>query len=347
MQHDAEGTVSVGPMAIERGTRGEGRVNLGSRPDGTPLGIPVIVINGARPGPTLSLIAGVHGDEYDCVEGLRRFLSDLDPASVSGTIVATPQANPTAFEYFSRHNPVDDLDLNRSFPGKPAGYLTDRLAALLSESFFAGADYVVDLHSGGMVLGLTPFVGFDDSRGPVGEGSFRLAQSTGLEVLYASVPFKNVLRLAAAERGVPSILVEIGSEGRMREPLAEKARETLHRIAAGTGIIDPVASPSIAEHLIVKAAASGEFLQASTGGFLLHHVELGDTVETGALLGRIVDPFGATLTEIRAPHGGMIAELRTIAATRIGDWTYAVLPVVGRVRHGAELAELHELEGAA
>lgn len=321
-------------------------MSLGARPDGTPLGIPLVVVNGAHPGPRIALIAGVHGDEYDCCDGLRRFLADVDPAELHGTIVATPQANPTSFENFSRHNPVDHLDLNRCFPGNPDGFLTQRVADSLCRHFVDGADYLLDMHSGGMVLGLVPFVGFDSSPGEIGEKSFRLAQATGIETLYAAIPFSNVLRLIAAERGVASILVEIGSEGRMREELAEYARMTIATVLHDLGMVparDVWTFNTVAEHTIVRAAATGEFLHAPTGGFLRHSVELGQVVAAGQLLGELVDPFGDRLAEIRAPHAGLVGEMRTIPACRIGDWTYAVLPVVGTVSRGASLESLEQL----
>ncbi len=338
--------LKVAGLEVEPGQKKKGWLTLGSRPDGTPLGIPLVVINGAKPGPRLALIAGVHGDEYDCCEGLRRFLSDVDPAGLTGAIVATPQANPTAFENFSRHNPVDHLDLNRSFPGNPDGFLTDRVADALTTHIMGEADYLLDMHSGGMTLGLIPFVGFDDTPGETGEKSFKLAQSTGIETLYAAVPFKNVLRLIAAEKGVASILVEIGSEGRMREDLAEQARMTLTGVAHRLGMIPAFENrtlPYTDNHTIVRAAKTGEFLHAPTGGFLLHKVALGQTVAAGDVLGEIVDPFGEQLHEIHAPHGGLIGEMRTVPATRIGDWTYAVLPVAGTVPTGSDLQALRSM----
>jgi len=343
---DKNERLTIAGLNVDPGTKEQGWIKLGARPDGTSLGIPVVVINGALPGPRLSLIAGVHGDEYDCCEGLRRFLADIDPKELRGTIVATPQANPSAFECFSRHNPVDHLDLNRSFPGNPDGFLTERVADALVTHLVNDADYLLDLHSGGMALGLIPFVGFDDTPGETGDKSFRLAQSTGIETLYASAPFKNVLRLVAADRGVAAILVEIGSEGRLREELAEQARMTLATVAQKLGMISmrngwkPIAT---SHHTIVRAAETGEFLQAPTGGFLLHRVALGQTVETGELLGELIDPFGKRLAEIRSPHSGMIAEMRTIPATRIGDWTHAVLPVMGTIESGADLTAVRAM----
>lgn len=324
---------------IPPGTRRDMWIPLGHRPDGSPLGIPVIVVNGARPGKQLSLIAGVHADEFENGEGIRRFLGALDPQEMAGVIVATPMANAGAIDGASRHSLVDHLDLNRQFPGNEDGFLTQRIAAALVKSFVDGADLLLDLHSGGMVLGLEPFVGFDPRPGEMGEASLELAKSTGIPLQYGSVPFANVLRLAAAERGVASALVEIGSEGRLREPLVELSVQTLTRVASHYGIIATPPSPPEPFTLIV-AHPSGEFQHARTGGFLSHRVGLGDEVEAGQLLGVVSDSFGGVLDEITTGHAGIVAEMRTIPALHTGDWTYAVIPNLGTFPGESALADL-------
>jgi len=326
---------------IEPGVRRDMWIPLGHRPDGSPLGIPLVVINGAKPGKQLSLIAGVHGDEFENCEGLRRFVNALDPADVSGVIIATPQANAGAFDGASRHSVVDHLDLNRQFPGDESGFLTQRIGAALVNTFVPFADLLLDMHSGGMVLGLEPFVGFDPTPGAVGEASLELAKSAGIPMLYGSVPFANVLRLAAAQQGVASVLVEIGSEGRLREELVDMSVETLTRVAAHYGIVD-TATPfaPMEQFTLLVAHESGEFLHAATGGFLTHRVALGDEVTRGQILGAVTDPFGTVLDEIVAPHDGVIAELRTVPVLHTGDWTYAVIPSRGTFAGTATLEDL-------
>lgn len=339
----SEDEVEIAGITVSRGGRGEGWLSLGRRPDGSSLGIPTIVIHGAQLGPRIALIAGVHGDEFDCVEGMRRFLSDVDPAELKGTIVATPQANPTAYEQFSRHNPVDHLDLNRNFPGDPNGFLTERIADALCRNFVDGSDYLIDLHSGGMVLGLAPYVGFDSSLDELGRRSFRLAQATGMETLYGSVAFSNVLRLAARKRGVASILIEIGCEGRLREESAQQARMTLATALRGLQMVSDQPSwrfNAVGEHTLVEAGKGGELMHAPTGGFLNTRVELGEIVSEGQVLGELVDPFGRLVEKIYAPQDGLVAEMRTIPVCRVGDWTFAVLPIVGSVKPGAELDDI-------
>lgn len=323
------------------GSRADSWISLGHRPDGTPLGIPVSVVTGARPGPRLALIAGIHGDEFENCESIRRFLRRLDPSRLRGTIIATPQANPSAFEVQSRHSGTDHLDLNRCFPGNEGGFVTQQVAAALTRRFIDGADYLLDMHSGGMVLDLAPFVGFDATPGEIGEKSFALAKSTGLEVLYGSVPFPNVLRLEAARRGVPAILVEIGSQGRLVEELVELSCTVLANVVRSLGMVDDDPAPRAAiRHRIVQAPATGEFMHAKTGGFLTHRVTLGQIVEAGDVLGVVSDPFGNELDRIVAPNGGFVAEMRCIPVLHTGDWTYAVLPVVGTATSETTLEEI-------
>jgi predicted deacylase len=333
--------LDIAGLEVPPGTRRDGWISLGHRPDGTRLAIPVTVVRGIAPGPRLALIAGVHGDEFENCEGIRRFLNGIDPAGLRGTIVATPQANPNAFEAHSRHSAVDHLDLNRSFPGDEAGFVTQRVAAAITKHLVEGADYLLDMHSGGMVLDLAPFVGFDATPGSIGERSFALAKSTGLEVLYGSTPFSNVLRLEAARRGIPAILVEIGAQGRLVEELVDLSCAVL---ASVTGYLDmwdcDGRTAPRDDYLVLKAPASGEFMHASTGGFLTHRVRLGQVVQLGDLLGVVTDPFGNELDRIVAPNGGFIAEMRCIPVVHTGDWTYAVLPVVDTIAVDATLDTL-------
>ena len=88
---------------------------------GFELRLPVHVITGAQPGPTLGITAGIHGDEYLPIEAIRRVVEQLDPAQLSGTVLAIPVVNPLAIEAQTRHTPIDMQNLNRVFPGaRPA-----------------------------------------------------------------------------------------------------------------------------------------------------------------------------------------------------------------------------------
>ncbi len=335
-------TIEVGGERVAPGERRHLRLPLGCRPDGTLLGLPVVVIHGARSGPRLGITAGIHGDEYEGPEGLRRFLSGIDPATLSGTIIAALQANPLAHEGHTRAGTVDYLDLNRAFPGNPDGFLTERIADLLVHEIVERSNFLIDLHSGGLAYDLVPYVGFNSTPGHLGEASFALARSFGIELLYGSTPFPNVFRLEAAKRDIPAILVEVGGDGRLRADLIPIVQRGLQNAAIHLGLLEgsPVSLPRL--YRVLKALPAGEFVQASTGGFLVSEVELGDKVMQGQLLARLIDVFGSELARVEAPGSGIVVSYRTLPVTRTGDWTYAVIPVVAQVSAGTHLADIEE-----
>jgi predicted deacylase len=185
--------IRVGEMLLEPGTQGEALVPVGRRPDGSQLGGPLIGLAGAGSGPTLGIIAGIHGDEYEGPEAARALLAELDPAQVCVGIICAPVANVAAYEEFHRVGPIDHLDLNRVFPGKSDGSLTERMAATLVREVVEQCSALLDLHSAGLAYDLYLYVGFNDTPGPTGEASFALAKAFGVPVLYASTPFPNVL----------------------------------------------------------------------------------------------------------------------------------------------------------
>ena len=123
-------TINIGPIRCETGTKVSGMVPAVSRVDGSNLGFPVIVVNGAKDGPVLLVDGGIHGDEQEGTLSIIEVAKKLDPKNLRGTFIGVPVMNVGAFEAMSRGNPRDThtFDMNRIYPGKPEGYLTDRIA---------------------------------------------------------------------------------------------------------------------------------------------------------------------------------------------------------------------------
>jgi predicted deacylase len=126
-------------------------------PDGSELRLPLHVIEGTRPGPTLGLTGAIHGDEVAPSVGIiREVLESLDPEQLSGTVMAVPICNPLGVGQLSRHTPGDGLNANAAFlePGhdkytQPVRTVTEQLTAVLSQEVLARLDYQIDFHSGG------------------------------------------------------------------------------------------------------------------------------------------------------------------------------------------------------
>ena len=125
---------------------------------GVDINVPVVLINGAEPGPTFCVTAAVHGAEYPCVEAAKRLALNLDPASLRGQVIVVPIVNPVAFRARSIYvTPLDGKNLNRQFPGKEQGTFSEALAYWLFNQVIRRGDYYIDLHGGDMIEALIPF----------------------------------------------------------------------------------------------------------------------------------------------------------------------------------------------
>jgi len=153
-----DGTIAIGTLSAPRGSRVHGYLPVRTDP---PIEIPVSIVNGASPGRTLVVTAGVHGTEYPGIEAARRFSGALNPAHLSGRVVVVPIANPQAFSRRAIYvSGFEDQNLNRMFPGSAEGTSTQRLAHALFHEVIRKADLYVDLHGGDMVEALTPYVSY-------------------------------------------------------------------------------------------------------------------------------------------------------------------------------------------
>ena len=149
---------TVGELTLPRGERLSGFITV---PEGMDEGttIPVTIVHGASDGPVLALIAGIHGYEYPPITALQAMRTQLDPASLSGTVILVHIANVPAFLgrtiYYS---PDDGKNLNRMFPGDPDGTISQRIAHILTTEVIEQANYLIDLHAGDGNEALRPYV---------------------------------------------------------------------------------------------------------------------------------------------------------------------------------------------
>jgi predicted deacylase len=126
------------------------------------IAIPAAVIRNGD-GPTALLMAGNHGDEYEGQVALAKLIRAMTPERVRGRVIVLPAINLPAVMAGARVSPIDDVNLNRAFPGDPAGTATRQIAHYVDSVLFPRADIVVDLHSGGSSLDYLPFASMHES----------------------------------------------------------------------------------------------------------------------------------------------------------------------------------------
>ena len=144
----ANDVLQVGPLRAGPGERIDGYLPAGELADGTPIRIPISLINGARPGKTLYLQAVSDGDELNGLAVAREVLRRIDPAALTGRLIVVPITNVPAFHAHQHTNPLDGKKLNRCFPGKRNGSSSERIAYVLFQQAVVRADLCLDLHQG-------------------------------------------------------------------------------------------------------------------------------------------------------------------------------------------------------
>lgn len=315
-------TLSIAGLSVEPGRRLAETVTFQAA--GVPVQLPLFLINGAQPGPTLVITAGIHGAEYPCVEAASRLGRTLEPQELAGQMVIAPLANPVAFAARSIYvSPPDGKNLNRQFPGKAQGTFSEALAHWLLTNIIGAGDAYIDLHGGDMIEALMPFgcvVG--SGQAEMDAKAAAMAQSFGLPyiVLRERRSIAGTTHMAAADAGIPALLAEAGGQGLLTEPDVQLLEQGCRRVMASLGM---TAGPDRPETPPRKFEA-WSWLRAEHHGLFYPDVVVGQEVKAGQPLGRVATIFGETLQPVEATMDGAVLFLVTSLAMNQGDPLLAI-----------------------
>jgi len=268
--------------------------------EGVPVSTPVLVVNGALPGPTLCLTAAVHGDELNGIEMVRRVLHEIEPQKLSGAVIGVPIVNVQGFRRGSRYLP-DRRDLNRYFPGNPNGSAAARIAHSLFTDVVAHCDALVDLHTGSFERANLPQIRADLRNPDV----VTLTQGFGSMVVLHSKPTVGTLRHAATLAGIPAVTVEAGGPSELELAEVKHGVKGIETLLSTLDMVKKRRFWGDPEPVYYKSS----WVRADNGGILLADVSLGSTVRKGDLLGTITDPMSNARTELYSPYAGRIIGL--------------------------------------
>ncbi len=288
-----------------------------------PLRLPVLIVRGAQDGPTIAVLGGVHGDEYEGPHAVRMLFSSLDPDSLSGTFVGVPQANPPAFSAGTRTSPLDGLNLARVFPGSADGEPTERIAHHLSGSIIGRCDFLIDLHSSGTLWSMPTLVGYDARDNDAGRRSREAAMAVGASVVWGHPEIARGRTVTeAADREIPWLYAECPGGGWLHVDSAALYAQGVRNVMAHLGMLP---GPVNARQPQFRLYGSGDVDSAATAGatgFLVRQVELLDRVREGDVLGTVSGLAGETLEEIRAGSDGVVVFMRAVPSTTAGDLVF-------------------------
>jgi predicted deacylase len=314
---------TVGGVTAPPGTVVSGELAVPARAGDSGTTIPFSILNGVRRGPVLALIAGTHGAEYPSIIALQRLRTAIAPGDLAGTIIMIHVANmPSYLARTVYYSPVDHQNLNRVYPGKPDGTLSERIAHTITREVIDRCTHLIDLHSGDANESLWPYVYWFTNGSPeVTEAGRQMVLAFGIDHIVVdgtrpTDPAKSFFTAnTAILRGKPAMTTESGGMGLSDE-------ESIVRVERGVaGVLRQLemraTGPAPVEHPVwlcppksLRSAATGIFYAA---------VERNQNVSTGTLIGHITDFHGTTLEQIRAPFDGQILYVIGTPPTTAGE----------------------------
>jgi N2-acetyl-L-2,4-diaminobutanoate deacetylase len=292
--------------------------------DSATLELPLLTARGKGDGPHVVILGGVHGDEPEGITAASAIWRTVDLERGSLTIV--PECNLPAVVANTRSSPVDDKNLARTFPGKPEGTLTERIANLLSENIIRRADFLIDLHSAGQHYAMPLLAGCYAAPDALGAQCEAAARAFGAPVYWAHPDIAPGRSLSVAlEANIPNLYVECGGGGRVRQADFSAYVEGVRRVLAHLGCLPPLPAPAAPTLQLRSTGDLDTWLTVEVAGILLERAGVLDAVCTDQTLGIVVDPGdGSTLQELKAPFDGVVIMARRTARVRPGDGAYMI-----------------------
>lgn len=284
--------------------------NVARLPSHSPIDISITVSRAVKPGPALLLMGGLHGDEINGIEIVRRMIDDGLNLPEAGTTISIPIINIYGFIHFSRYVP-DGKDVNRSFPGSKRGSLASRVAYYFMREIVPQIDYGIDFHTGGADRTNYPQIRakLDDPVNAELAAAFHAPFS-----LHSKYRTKS-LRWAAAKRGKKILVYEGGESARFDEFAIQEGINGALRVMRHLEMVKEAPQPS---H-INKFIKSTTWIRARYSGLFQSGVKSGDAVNEKQVLGYITDPFGDFKFPIKSPTKGYIIGLNNDPIIHQGD----------------------------
>jgi predicted deacylase len=316
--------VSIGTAKGVRGQSVRGVLKVAEAADGSPVSLPIAIVTGAKSGPVVWVQAAAHGDEYGGPRALQGVVKSLDPAQMSGTLVAVMVTNVPALQGLQRVNPnLDDLaDFGSVFPGRER-FATERIAAALTAEIRRVANHFIDMHTGGDRFRQLPFI-FYTVTGKVPADRYDvLARGFGIPTLWRDSQriFADDATTAFSDAGIPAFLLEVGG-GQPLDPADVKMQaDALRNYLRAAGVLPAGPPPALP-----RAIFTGyKIVTNARGGFFEALVKPGDRVRPGSSLGRIFDVWGDVVETLSVPSDAadaVVIGVSTYPAAATGGWLF-------------------------
>lgn len=314
--------MTVGGRAIAPGTTTHLTLPVFTDLDGSDVAIPLHVVHGAAPGPTLSLLSMLHGDEWSMLQTLAELLARLDPSTLRGTLLVVAIGNPYAFRQLRRTSretlEFDSADVNRVFPGEET-WLTRRVAHVITREVLARTTHLIDFHPGPFGSAWSQVIVGRDFPGDLPRRAESMARAFGIDCISLSdqatgIPGpRSASGHAATAYGVPGIVVEVGGLGfdeRLEQRWREQNIDGVLGVMRHLEMLEADARTPVDGSRRMLTFRKSWVARPTTSGLLIPAIgaeRLGTEVAEGDLLARIVSPITFDeLETLRAPRAGVL-----------------------------------------
>ncbi len=302
--------MEINSIIINPGEQKSIEVNIARLPSHAPIDIIINVARSVHDGPILLLMGGLHGDEINGVEIIRRIMERKLNVPSIGTVICIPILNIFGFIHFSRYVP-DGKDVNRSFPGNKNGSLASRVASYLMKNIIPIIDYGIDFHTGG------------DDRFNFPQIRSMLTNKTNLKLAAAfHAPFTlhskyrpKSLRQSAAKLGKHILVYEAGESSRFDEYAIEQGIQGTVRFMNYLNMTESRVQPEYDIVVIWKSS----WIRAKNSGMFLSNVKCGESVRKNQVVGHINDPFGELNKTVKTHLAGNVIGLNNNPLVHQGD----------------------------
>jgi predicted deacylase len=301
--------------------------------------VPLTVINGRRGANHNGVICfgGTHGNEYEGQIAVKRLCADLDPAALAGRVVLMPQLSESACAANSRTSPLDGVNMNRAFPGRPQGSISYRIAHFVKTRIFPLGRVVLDIHSGGKEGAFPVCTSFHPIPDPAQRAEIaRVARlyDPPFVLIYASTMGSGLLTDEAEAEGKVTIGGEFGGGETTSRAGVTHAYEGTLNVLRHYGLLEgeirKIRPPEAPEPRLVKADQLDYYFPCPRDGVWEPVIDLGAPVQHGDLIGRLHDfaDHGQPALEIRAQRSGYAAMLHLSARPAKGQTLHVIADAV-------------------
>jgi hypothetical protein len=295
---------------VEPGKEKQILATISRLPTRTQIDIPIVVSRSKKPGPTLLLMGGMHGDEINGVEIVRRIIRQKLHRVEKGTTICIPILNVYGFLNFSRQVP-DGKDVNRSFPGSKNGSLASQIAFHFRNEILPVIDCGLDFHTGGARINNYPQI-----RGQMDvEENRMLAEAFAPKYIIHSSFRDKSLRKEASKQGKNILVYEAGESLRLRKHSIDEGVNGALRVMKHLGMRKEAPDPSGPSIRI----SSSTWLRSRAGGIYYSYMRPGQVVEKGQKVGIIGGPFGEFERTVKSQVSGHVIAVNTNPVVNRGD----------------------------